>query len=438
MSRSSTRVAYKTSEIQLPSHTLEAPASSTSVASTSPLKTRASLRTRESSIASSSTAAVTPKKRARASIAPGAGEDNSPRSAKRGKKAEGGGDLWDAELDKVLYAGMALLPNMGRRTIWLEDDDESYGRNGLLGEYIRRRTGKIRNRTQVASHIAVLRKHNPNDRKLADLIIGHDVAPEDLNTTHWAELLGEDRFPETRKLAKEINDAVKEHRELVVQQQKARRKSHSGSPAPRKLRANDEDETDGLTSDVEALETPRRRGPGRPRKSVVASSSAASSSTPARARTPRKSLAAAVTPSSSAHAATTPGTASRRSTRRSLGADASAVETTTDDETPRRKLARASAAVAAPGSSSKAKGKAKVPTRKDSSPPPPVPAIPDSIATESSSATMDVDTVAQDNTHVEVVPATAGESVESGLAGESGTGGWFSGVKKGLMRLVGY
>jgi hypothetical protein len=70
-------------------------------------------------------------------------------------------------LIRLTLAGMALLPNMGRRTIWLEDDDESYGRNGLLGEYIRRQTGKIRNRTQVASHIAVLRKHNPNDKKRA-------------------------------------------------------------------------------------------------------------------------------------------------------------------------------------------------------------------------------------------------------------------------------
>lgn len=265
---------------------------------------------------------------------------------------------------------------------------------------------------------------------MADLIIGHDVSPEDLNTTHWAELLGEDRFPETRKLAKEVNDAVKEHRELVVKQQKARRKSHSGSPA-RRPRDEVGDETDGLTSEAEASETPRRRGPGRPRKSFVASSSAASVSTPARARTPRKSLAAAITPSSSAYAAATPGTASRRSSRRSLAADASAVEATTDDETPRRKSARAAASIAAPGSASKGKGKAKVPAKKDSTPPPPVPAIPDSLA-----AAMDVEeavpAVVRDNTHVEVVPATAGESIESS------TSGWFSGVKKGLMKLVGY
>ncbi|TNY19655.1 hypothetical protein DMC30DRAFT_399726 [Rhodotorula diobovata] len=62
---------------------------------------------------------------------------------------------------------MALLPKMGRRAIYLETDDESFGRNGLLGEYLRRQTGKIRNRTQIASHLAVMRKNNPKDQRRA-------------------------------------------------------------------------------------------------------------------------------------------------------------------------------------------------------------------------------------------------------------------------------
>lgn len=89
----------------------------------------------------------------------------TPKVSKRGKRDDTGNDLWDAELDKVLRTGMTILPNMGRRTIWLEDDEQSYGRNGLLGEYIRRQTGKVRNRTQVASHLAVLRKNNPDDHE---------------------------------------------------------------------------------------------------------------------------------------------------------------------------------------------------------------------------------------------------------------------------------
>lgn len=64
---------------------------------------------------------------------------------------------------KLTRTGMTILPNMGRRTIWLEDDEQSYGRNGLLAEYVRRQTGKVRNRTQLASHLAVLRKNNPDD-----------------------------------------------------------------------------------------------------------------------------------------------------------------------------------------------------------------------------------------------------------------------------------
>lgn len=96
---------------------------------------------------------------------PPTGNKKPPKVSKRGKRDDTGNDLWDAQLDKVLRHGMTILPNMGRRTIWLEDDEQSYGRNGLLGEYIRRQTGKVRNRTQVASHLAVLRKNNPDDHE---------------------------------------------------------------------------------------------------------------------------------------------------------------------------------------------------------------------------------------------------------------------------------
>ncbi|GAA5982449.1 hypothetical protein JCM10908_006653 [Rhodotorula pacifica] len=157
--------------------------------------------------------------------------------SKRGKRDDSGNDLWDEELDRVLRHGMTILPNMGRRTIWLEDDEQSYGRNGLIGEYIRRQTGKVRNRTQVASHLAVLRKNNPDDTELHTLVIGHDITPEEFTLINWSQLLGPDLHPQTRETAKQVNDAVKQHRDIVVAAQKARRESGvqgnaDGSPAP--------------------------------------------------------------------------------------------------------------------------------------------------------------------------------------------------------------
>lgn len=62
---------------------------------------------------------------------------------------------------------MALLPAMGRRAVSLETDGQSMGRNGLLSEYLRRQTGKYRNRTQISSHICTLVKNNPGNTRRA-------------------------------------------------------------------------------------------------------------------------------------------------------------------------------------------------------------------------------------------------------------------------------
>ena len=58
-------------------------------------------------------------------------------------------------MDEVLKRGMKKIPKMGRRSNVLESDGETYGRVGLLGEYLRRQTGKIRNRTQCVSDPAL-------------------------------------------------------------------------------------------------------------------------------------------------------------------------------------------------------------------------------------------------------------------------------------------
>ncbi|GAA6003295.1 uncharacterized protein JCM10292_003840 [Rhodotorula paludigena] len=250
MSRSSSRLAYKATEHQLahPDDTAS-PAPSASATPARKSRTTAAAAATPSTPAATlaqpddedddEDAAAAP---ALAAIAAASGSSSSARPRNTPISASGRrlhnraeeGNLWDAEMDRVLFAGMALIPALGRRTVWLGDD--SYGRNGLLGEYLRRQTGKIRNRTQVASHLAVMRKNRPNDQQLADLINGHPLAADALATTNWSELLGPDLHPTSVSIAKAENDRVKRHRDEVVALQKARRGSsaslsNAGSPA---------------------------------------------------------------------------------------------------------------------------------------------------------------------------------------------------------------
>ncbi|GAA5915149.1 hypothetical protein JCM8208_002151 [Rhodotorula glutinis] len=133
------------------------------------------------------------------------------------------GTLWNEELDAILIKGMALLPAMGRRAVSLETDGQSMGRNGLLSEYLRRQTGKYRNRTQISSHICTLVKNNPGNTRLKQLYVGHKLSPSTFADTKWSALLGPDRFPHTYASAKAANDMMKRAQIKAAAAHRARR-----------------------------------------------------------------------------------------------------------------------------------------------------------------------------------------------------------------------
>ncbi|GAA5859228.1 hypothetical protein JCM8547_008925 [Rhodosporidiobolus lusitaniae] len=109
--------------------------------------------------------------------------------------ASAGEELWTEESNEALLR-LALIPDIGKRTVYLsKDSKKGYGRNGLLSKYIRRHTGVVRNKVQCASHMAVWGKNNPDNSGLLALIKGKAMSPSDIPCIGWVKLLGPDRFP---------------------------------------------------------------------------------------------------------------------------------------------------------------------------------------------------------------------------------------------------
>ncbi|KAI9279562.1 TEA/ATTS domain family-domain-containing protein [Sporodiniella umbellata] len=91
--------------------------------------------------------------------------------------------VWPLDVEEAFTEALETIPKLGRRKILV--NGKPCGRNELISDFIYQKTGKVRTRKQVSSHIQVLKNTRKNDFHFMRLLTDSIETPEDMLPTPY-------------------------------------------------------------------------------------------------------------------------------------------------------------------------------------------------------------------------------------------------------------
>ncbi|KAJ8104250.1 TEA/ATTS domain family-domain-containing protein [Lipomyces tetrasporus] len=86
----------------------------------------------------------------------------------RRENGDDGNSIWSPDVEEAFMEAIRKIPKVGRRKITV--NGRPCGRNELISDFILRKTGKVRTRKQVSSHIQVLKHLLKDDVEFMNLV----------------------------------------------------------------------------------------------------------------------------------------------------------------------------------------------------------------------------------------------------------------------------
>ncbi|KAK9324964.1 TEA/ATTS domain family-domain-containing protein [Lipomyces orientalis] len=86
----------------------------------------------------------------------------------RRENGDDGNSIWSPDVEEAFMEAIGKIPKVGRRKITV--NGRPCGRNELISDFILRKTGKVRTRKQVSSHIQVLKHLLKDDAEFMNLV----------------------------------------------------------------------------------------------------------------------------------------------------------------------------------------------------------------------------------------------------------------------------